>query len=317
MRVVVSVLITEDLRGLERLLAALAVQGSREGAVVECLVVDNAEREMGEWKGRERALVSLFEGSEIITRYVREPRMGIPFARNAAVCYALDQDVDALIFIDDDEWPGEGWLDALIGTWRGSGADVVVGPAKGVLPKDAPRWARKSGIFDKDRYLSDGAHIRTAYSYNTLLSRKTLQTLGPSFDRLFRYGGGSDHDYFKRAALCGLRSVWSPEAQVYERVKAERLEVKWVFKRGYRIGVAVRMSALRRFGKARAIAKVGLLVVTNLAYGGANVAGTMLPGLSWVVGVRRFGMAMGLVVGNLFRYEEYRRKESKPDSPVL
>jgi glycosyltransferase involved in cell wall biosynthesis len=245
------------------------------------------------------------EATSAVT-YQAEPRPGIPFARNTCVQAALARDADALVFIDDDEWPVPGWFEALMTTWQRTDADIVLGPAKGVLPADAPRWARRSGVFDKDRRLADGAPIRTAYSYNTLLSRRALETLGPSFDPAFRYTGSSDHHYFKQAGPAGLHSVWSANALVYEEVGSHRVRLSWVVKRGYRIGAGATRSTRLRLHGLRGAGRITLLAAFNLLYAAGHVVGTAHPRLSWVEGLRRLGIAAGLIGGTVHRYEEYR-----------
>lgn len=104
------------------------------------------------------------------------------------------------------------------------------------MPHDAPARACRSGLFGKCRRLPDGARVRTGYSYNTLVSRPALETLGPTFEAAFRYTGSSDHRYFKQAVAAVLRSVWSPNALAYEEIDPARVRLSGVFKRGYRIG---------------------------------------------------------------------------------
>lgn len=301
LRVAIAILTTGAPERVARIAACLP-DPSRAPHDQRIIAVDNAPGQ-----GRETTFQHALQNSPAKLCYVAEPRRGIPFARNAAIRAAKEAgDLDALIFLDDDEWPAPGWLDALLATWRRSGADIVMGPVRGVLPDGAPAWARRSGIFDKDRHLPGGARIRTAYSCNTLLSHRVLSTLGPTFDTAFRHIGSSDHDYFKRATQAGLRSVWSPNALVYEQIGWERLRLGWALKRGYRIGVGARLSAQRRLNPSRAVARTALLVVANVGYGVLNVVGTWHPRLSWVEGLRRGGIASGLAVGNLLGYEEYR-----------
>jgi glycosyltransferase involved in cell wall biosynthesis len=299
-----TVLVAVPLRGslvnIKRIATALASQRQPSGRSVELLVVDNNPQNRDH-----RVLTEYLSGIDLHASAVREATSGIPFARNAAVRRALEREVDALIFIDADEWPTAGWLDALLGTWQHSGADIVLGPAKGVLSWDAPSWARKSGMFDKDRSLSDGAPIRTAYSYNTLLSQQALKVLKPTFDPVFRFVGSSDHDYFKRANAAGLRSVWSPDALVYEEIGPERLQLRWIVRRGYRTGAGARLSACRRLPRNRAWSKIAVLSLANLAYGGVSIVATVRSPFSWVEGLRRLALAMGLVMGNVQNYQEY------------
>lgn len=305
MLLVVAVAIADDLRGVERIVSALAVEGRDTTATIQFLIVDNSSTEQNV-----QPLHDALNAAGIPSYSVRESTRGIPFARNVAVRHALDCHADALILLDDDEWPAPGWLDGLVATWKHTSADIVLGPARAVLPEPAPRWARTSGVFDKDRRLPDGATIRTAYSYNTLLSRRTLETCGPTFDQAFRFIGSSDHDYFKRANATGLRSVWSPHALVYEEIGPDRVTLRWILKRGYRIGVGARRSAQRRLPRHRAATKVVALFFANLGYAGVNALGTLHRRFSWVEGLRRLGIATGLAVGNVFGYQEYARRQN-------
>lgn len=285
--------------GLVRLLNTLATVTTPADRV-DVAVVDNAPSD-GTRRVVQRAAART--GQQI--SYLVESERGIPFARNACVGAALERDADALVFIDDDEWPAPGWFDALLATWRSTGADIVLGPAKAVLPASAPDWARHSGVFDKDRRLPDGAPIRTAYSYNTLVSRRALEVLGPTFDDVFRYTGSSDHHYFKQAAAAGLRSVWSAHALVYEAIEPERVRLSWVLKRGYRIGAGVTRSTRLRLAGARCVGRIALLAAANLGLATWQILRTPRHRWSWVEALRRFAMAAGLLGGTVHPYEEY------------
>lgn len=304
-KVVVGIPTRESAAALARLLDTLSKVVGPAAAHVEVAVVDNGpshdtRRVVEDGEPRDATSIS----------YLVEPETGIPFARNACVRTALERDADALVFIDDDEWPTPGWLDALLATWQRTDADIVLGPAKGVLPAEAPAWARHSGVFDKDRGLADGAPIRTAYSYNTLVSRRALETLGPTFDTAFRYTGSSDHHYFKQAAAAGLHSVWSPDALVYEEIERHRVRLSWVLNRGYRIGVGATRSTRLRVGGLRGVLRIALLTAANLGYVVWHTLRTVRRRASWVEGLRRLGIAVGLVGGTVHRYEAYA-----PDGP--
>jgi glycosyltransferase involved in cell wall biosynthesis len=301
LRIVIAVPTAGRPQGLSRLLHALPTSTDADLAA-EVAVIDNEPSD----ETRKVVRTAAARPSFSIT-YVEEPERGIPFARNTCVRTALDRDADALVFIDDDEWPEPGWLDALVNTWRRTRADVVVGPATAVLPENAPEWARRSEVFDKDRRLPDGFPIRTAYSYNTLVSRTALQTLGPAFHPAFRYTGASDHDYFKQAAAMGLVSVWSPHARVYEKVDPPRLRLAWVFKRGYRIGAGVTRSTLHRMGSVRSSMRIAFLFLANLGWAGWHLLRSMRYRFAWVDGLRRFGIAVGLVASAVHSYEAYGR----------
>lgn len=299
-RVVISVPTGARPDGLERLLDAVAAQAAA-AEHAEIVVVDNGDAKDETRRGVEKATAQ----TGVRATYLVEPERGIPFARNACVRAALDQGADALVFIDDDEWPAPNWLEALLATWQRTGADIVLGPAHGVLPAGAPRWARYSGVFDKDRRLPDGAPIRTAYSYNTLVSRRALETLGPAFDAAFRYTGSSDHHFFKQAAAAGLVSVWSSAALVYEEIDARRVCLSWVLKRGYRIGAGATRSTRLRLGGGRGVLRIALLTAGNLGFAAWHALRVVRHRWCWVEALRRLAIAVGLLGGTLHAHKEY------------
>lgn len=287
---------------LRRLLVSLAHQKlcSDLAARLRVIVVDNGRG------GESRQVV---EGvrceTDLPIQFVAEPEPGIPFARNACVRAAMGDDV--LVFIDDDEWAPEGWLDSLVRTWKETGADIVTGPVRAVLPEGAPAWARQSGIFDKPRGCKTGEPVNTAFTYNALVSARVLRTLGPSFHPVFRHTGSSDYHYFRKAALAGFTTVWCEEAVVYEEVPAERLRLAWVLRRGYRIGAggaaALRMLEPSGIVLLRIAARAG-------GHGGAGVLhlarALRQPRREGVRALWRLAIMAGFVLGPFgLRYEEY------------
>src|SRR5579863_5817026 len=78
-------------------------------------------------------------------KYVVEPKRGIAEARNRALKEVGDADFVA--FIDDDEVPGNEWLDELLSTQAKCDADVVAGPICPSFTGDVPEWVRISGFF--------------------------------------------------------------------------------------------------------------------------------------------------------------------------
>src|SRR6056297_2834447 len=52
--------------------------------------------------------------SEIAVYYFEEQQKGIPFARNKALKQARELSSDAVLFIDDDEYPHKEWLKTIV-----------------------------------------------------------------------------------------------------------------------------------------------------------------------------------------------------------
>src|SRR5262249_12278052 len=129
-RLVVCVITFRRPEGLARLLRAMAAQRFTPG--LECrlrmMVVDNDPA------GSARAICDDARGwLPVPLDYEVEPRPGIPLARNRCLD-RVGADEDALVFIDDDEWPATDWLDELVAAWRRFGTEAVHGPALPILP---------------------------------------------------------------------------------------------------------------------------------------------------------------------------------------
>ena len=126
---------------------AIAVITFRRPALLQALLDSLQAQELPEdsgLRGPHRVVDNDAEGSarEVIEEFgagrpypiesVVEPEPGIPFAREKSV--ELCWNDDALIFVDDDEVAPPGWLATLLDAWETTGADVVTGPVKGILP---------------------------------------------------------------------------------------------------------------------------------------------------------------------------------------
>src|SRR5689334_13154573 len=93
---------------LAAILPMLVEQALRAPIPARVLVIDNDPG-----GGARAHLETLIAGGQPI-RYVHEPEPGIAAARNRAIDETLDADL--LVFIDDDERPVDGWLQALLDT---------------------------------------------------------------------------------------------------------------------------------------------------------------------------------------------------------
>ncbi|MDP8961820.1 MAG: glycosyltransferase, partial [Actinomycetota bacterium] len=117
-------------RGLHALLRSLddLTFSSGRGVDVRVVVVDNSSA------GNAAAIKrDLQEELRWRLEVLHEPRRGIPFARNAAVRYALSE-AHYLAFVDDDEIVSRDWLDRLLDGLERYRADVATGPVLPIYP---------------------------------------------------------------------------------------------------------------------------------------------------------------------------------------
>lgn len=255
--------------GLIRVLEGLDRQQCHDQSMnfrVSAIVVDNDK------EGSAAASVEQFQlRGSLAVNYIAEPVQGIPIARNAGLA-AVPEDAEFFCFIDDDEWPGETWIEELLKTQRATGADCVLGAVIPVYPESAPRWLVSSRIFDSWQF-EDQTLLTEAASNNVLIAHEFIRRSRHRFDERMRMTGGSDFLFFRQAVGLGMRIVWSAGAPVYEEVPMSRLKLRWIIQRQYRLGNTFSVSE-RFAGTRMGLAK---LVVKGFMRIGLGV--TMLPTL--------------------------------------
>ena len=237
--------------------------------------------------------------------YVHEPRPGIAAARNALLAAATDADLIA--FIDDDEWPEPGWLDALVATADRFAADVVTGVVLSAYDERPPAWLEPS--FDRPRQAT-GTPVAWPRTGNVLVRRAALEDPPLRFRESYGLSGGSDSMLFLELARRGASMVWADEAIVHEQVPASRTNLRWVLRRSFRLGNThtrfdrdlagtPKVMALRA---AKAVAWMGTGALRSL------VAAVRLDRRGLVVGAERIVRGAGMVAAfGGVRFTEYRR----------
>ena len=225
---------------LAELIASWAGMERPEGTEVTFLVVENDEAARCEGLVTVRA--AAFPGGAL--RYVHEPELGIPFARNRAAREAIALGADLLAFVDDDETVAADWLVRLVAAYRGRELRLLGGPVRvAPLPPGAglaqrmvyrgvtDRYARKEAKAARRHAAGtdDGVTIVT----NNWLGELTLFTEdGIWFDEEMRFTGGTDAKFHADARRRGIATGWAPDAVVYETIPADRLTLGYQYRRG-------------------------------------------------------------------------------------
>jgi GT2 family glycosyltransferase len=189
-------------------------------ATTEIIVVDNASVD-----GKTRSVVARFPS----IRYVFEPKVGLNFARNAALAAATG---DLVAYLDDDVVIDRGWLAGLAKAWRSRpDAGAFTGL---VLPYRLDTQAqllfeRRGGFGRGFRRLEfrsarhdNPSHPVGAGEFgagcNMAFKRALLLELG-GFDEALDTGaplpGGGDLDMFYRTIRAGHVIVYEPRYAVY------------------------------------------------------------------------------------------------------
>lgn len=165
--------------------------------------------------------------------YLVEPRQGVSFARNRGI--ALAETADWVALVDDDERVESDWLANLLWAAEYYRADVVQGPVIPEYAGEVPNWI-DPGHYLLGKRQFEGELLSEARSGNLLIKNALLKEIeGPLDARLNRSGGG-DTLLTRALKRKGAKLIHTNRARVYEKRPAERLSLKWMFKRNFRIG---------------------------------------------------------------------------------
>jgi GT2 family glycosyltransferase len=214
---------------VDRLLRSL--EAIAEGPPVEILVIDNAPSD-----DRMRDMCATHPG----VRYVREPLVGLDFARNRALREATGE---VVAFLDDDVTVDRGWLRAMRRVWADNpDAGCVTGLVLPMsLDAEAPIRFEQRGGFRRgfvpfrfaaerlgDRFYPCGAG-RFGAGANMSLRRHLVLDLG-GFDEALDTGrplpGGGDLDIFFRVIRSGAVLLYEPQAAVFHEHRRDMSVLK-------------------------------------------------------------------------------------------
>lgn len=233
-----QVVVATITRRRPRMLAALLRSWSELERPRDCsctfLVVENDERPT---VGMPDTLAGAWEDAELL--YFREPHQGIPIARNRACRIALERNADVLLFIDDDETADRRWLVNMVEAYRRTGSGLIGGPVEPVPPPEPLTfWQRVvfRGVRDRlarkyARTQLYGLDATTVVTSNWLADISLIAKYGLSFDERLRLTGGSDAKFCHDARLAGVRVGWASDAVVRETISADRLSLRYQFRR--------------------------------------------------------------------------------------
>lgn len=240
LKVLVAVATRQRPEMLSRLLDSLAALEAVPGVHAEFLVVENGPK--GESEDILRRWATALDGAKL--RYVHEPKIGIPFARNRAAQAAIESGADLLAFIDDDELAAPDWLARLIAGYRRSGARLIGGPVLAAPPPDGLDWiGRMVYVGAAARYVrkAQKAAQRAGEKDGTRVTVTTGNWLGEVslfsedniwFDETMKFTGGSDSRFFWDVTARGIQTAWVADAIAYEMIPKERLSLSYQYQRG-------------------------------------------------------------------------------------
>lgn len=216
---------------LDKLLAALRAQQC--SVPFEILAVNNNSPD-----NSLEVLTGLQQLPGAPLRIVTETAPGIVPARNRALAETLEHDI--LIFIDDDELPQAGFLEAAYHAIAHEGAQCVGGRIEiDFSSHPRPAWLNEdiSGFLGRLDYGDQAFWIRSpdtpvwsgnvAYDLSLFRDDPTLR-FDMRYNRAGRpIGGGEDQAMFQRLLHNGTRIRYRPDMAIWHSVES------WRLKRGY------------------------------------------------------------------------------------
>ena len=241
-RVLLAVATYRRPEGLARLLDAVARLRLPDGVTLSVAVIDNSPEGS--------ALSERFETLPHHLRMIHQPRRGLASARNTALDAALAGEFGWLAFIDDDEVPGPGWLEAHWRALRSSGADASMGAVHAAYLSPPPAWISAGGFLEM-RNFADGARLRFGATSNTLFSLRPVRARGLRFDPAYDLSGGEDTAFFDAFRRVSRGIVFSAAAVVHESIPPERATLRWLWRRWRRTGQTNGRIWLARPGRMR------------------------------------------------------------------
>lgn len=186
-----------------------------------------------------------------LLHWVTEPVQGIVAARNRGIAEALHSDI--LVYIDDDEIPRPGLIQAAADAILNEGADCVGGRVEmdfETVPR--PDWLEDEVLGflaqvdhgSKPFWITDTTTpVWTAnVAYNMSLFRNNPELrFDKRYDRIGNVvGGGSDQVMFRALVERGARIRYRPDMAVLHAVETWRLSRRYFLKLHYLAGVRKR-----------------------------------------------------------------------------
>lgn len=276
---------------LGRLLDRIATCADRAAphARVGVVVVDDDP------EGSAREVVEAAQG-DLALRYLATASGNVSVARNAALGAALER-ADLVAFIDDDCWPVEEWLSALVEVQRRTGADAVAGACTTLLPDGAPGWLSDEPFLEETTDEDDGAPARLPYVKNLLVVADALRTHDLGFDERFGLAGGEDAMFLDQMGRHGLQIVHSAEAVVAEQLPPERTTLRWQLRRRWWYGNTEAVTSIESgsASRPRVVARGLRSTARAVTRPVVRVAGGQPPQLRFAVAevLRGLGRALG------------------------
>jgi succinoglycan biosynthesis protein ExoM len=235
-------------------------------------------------------------------QYFNYPVKGISNIRNEIIRNALLQNPDFLIFIDDDEFTTDEWLNELVKTIIANHADAVRGPVLAVLDKSIPRniayWFSRENYPNNQRLFS----IKTG---NLILRVNSIKEYDVWFDSRFNITGSGDSYFGLQILKKGAKIFWAANAVAYETIPSNRATLKWLIKRNYRLS-STYSYVLKLESKYLKLIKKIFISILYIGVGIVGLPLVLLPIEKKYWGILKLSQGIGGLLGGSYLYKEYK-----------
>ncbi len=216
---------------LEKLISKLEGQITEEFLQFNVVIIDN-DPEISA-----KAIVKQIKNkTKLSIKFYHEPERSISLARNKCI---KEADGKYIVFLDDDEFPNDIWLQQLFNAIENFSADGVLGPVEPYYDEEIPKWLRKSDLLKRGRFhtgylIRNSKYTRTG---NVIFNRNIFNNMKAPFDPKYGKIGGGDVEFFQRMLERDKKFVWCDEAIVYENIEAKRRKKMYYIKRAFTRGL--------------------------------------------------------------------------------
>jgi len=237
--------------------------------------------------------------------YLLETNIGISSARNRALEYALQNQSELLVFVDDDEQVAADWFLELLREQQRLDLDIVGSSVRPVPAKpNLNPWKKLiwSGI--EANNLKAEKRARRKWNENKADTIKIatgswlgrmefFRRTGLRFDSRIGLAGGEDWNLWLQAKELGAKTGWAPDAIVYETVPDCRISLAYHFRRN-RAHNATEFGAQYRKSPRRALLQFPTKLLSRIWKLFASIC--MLPFMGGQALIS-MAMALGAIVG--------------------
>lgn len=288
---------------LENLLSSIFENNINSALIsqVNIIVVDNdqeksAEPSVQKFLNRTNARVTL--------SYFVYSTKGIAGIRNELIKRAFNTRSDFFIFIDDDEFVTENWLNEMLQTIINTKADAVRGPVMAVKPDKVSEyiWC----WFKRESY-PDHTQLSTLTTGNIIFRTSSIEKFRLWFDSRFNTTGSEDAYFGMQFLRKGGQIIWSEKAITYEIIPKNRANLKWLIKRTLRTsGTYSYMLKLQK--KYILVTKKIIVSVLYLFFGMLALSALLTSHKKKYWGILKIAEGIGGISGVMnIRFKEYKR----------